>query len=230
MRQQDYGLGDLSDLEDGEVIKSAEDIRAEWLQLRRGKFTASEFHRLMTCPSKQELPEGAKSYAIEKAVETLTEMDESDRYVSSAMQWGVDHEQAAIVAFTERTGHTVSATGENQRLILMADLIGCTPDGLIGDHAGIEVKCPNSKTHFGYCLMSTAAELKAVEPKYYWQIMGSLMITERQHWYFVSYDPRFYDAKKRLHIVKIARNDEDILALFERIDMAVAYRQRVLGG
>ena len=71
---------DLSSMARAEPIKTTEERRAEWLQERRGKFTASDFYKLMTYEHKPEFPKGAMTYVTEKVVETLTEMDEADRY------------------------------------------------------------------------------------------------------------------------------------------------------
>jgi len=52
---------DLIDLEKSVPFKTLEQYRKEWLLERIGKFTASEFHRLLTHPTKTELPPGALS-------------------------------------------------------------------------------------------------------------------------------------------------------------------------
>ena len=72
--------------------------RQEWKKQRRGKFTASEFWKLMTNgKAKGEMGQVAKSHIAEKAVELLTDFDADDSdYVSAAMQWGLDHEAAAV--------------------------------------------------------------------------------------------------------------------------------------
>lgn len=219
---------DLLAAKRGEAIKTAEEIRQEWLQKRRGKFTASEFYRLMTYPGKNELSSGAKAYVLEKAVETMTVMDDSEGFINAEMQWGIDHELDAISAFTAKTGEIVTCTGIKQTFLTLGDYAGGTPDGLIGHHAGVEVKCPKSKTHFGYLSIQTAEDLKAAEQKYYWQIMGCMMITGFDYWYFISYDPRFLDANKRLHFVKIERNDEDIGMLGIRLAAAISCKKQIL--
>lgn len=221
--------GNLTTAKKSAPIKSPEEIRAEWLQERRGLFTASEFHRLMTYQNRDELPEGAKTYVLEKVVESLTVMDDSERFVTADMQWGIDHEVEAVIEFAGVTGELVSHVGDNQRFIKFGDHAGATPDGLIGEHSGIEVKCPKSKTHFNYLMMKSASDLKSVEPKYYWQIMGSMMVTGRNYWYFVSYDPRFHDKSKRLHIIKIERDEYEIVRLQDRMIMAVIYKKKLIG-
>ena len=221
-------LPPLSSASAGAAIKSPEDIRREWLMLRLGKFTASEFHRLMGYQGKDELPKGGQTYALEKAIEILTEF-QPDNYVSQAMQWGIDREPEAVAAFTEQTDLVVAAHGAGQIFLQLGPDIGGTPDGLIpSERSGIEVKCPGSKAHLDHLLISDAASLKAIAPEYHWQIQGLMMINNSSKWYFVSYDPRFKDEKLRLHIVKIARSDADIRDLRIRLDMAIQSRNEIL--
>lgn len=209
----------------GEAIKSPEEIRAEWLKLRLGKFTASEFHRLMAYQGKPELPKGGQTYAIEKAIEILTD-SQPDGYISPAMQWGIDHEAEAIQAFMDATGIEVSNHGHRQVFLQMGPDIGGTADGLIPKlSSGVEIKCPKSKTHLDYMEITCADDLKVIAPEYYWQCQGLMKINMcHSHWYFVSYDPRFRIPSLRLHVAKIERCDLDIEDLMDRLDMAIKHR------
>jgi hypothetical protein len=219
----------LTGLAAGEPIKSAEDRRLDWLRQRWGLFTASEFHRLMGYEDKPGLPNGAITYAKQKAVELLTEFS-ADVYLSPAMQWGIDHEHAAIDNFTAATGLEVSDCKDGQNFIALNDAVGGTPDGIIHElSAGIEIKCPQSVTHLDYLENITdAMSLKKAAPDYYWQIQGLMMITGLESWFFVSFDPRFLDEKLRLHIASIEKAPEDIDKLEQRLDLAIEYRGQVL--
>jgi len=212
---------ELKTLQKAEPLPSTEEIREAWLQQRLGKFTASEFHRLLTYPNKAELPAGAMTYITEKAAERLTQCLQDNHFISPAMQWGLDYELEAIHTFQQQTGLTVTQTGSNQALLTLGDHIGGTPDGLIADDSGIEIKCPCSTTHFKYLGLESSSELKAAFPKYYWQVQGLLHITGRSNWYFVSYDPRYTCTQKQLHIIHIQPNGEDIAFLSSRLNQAV---------
>jgi len=218
---------DLSGFDKSAPIKTAEEIRRDWLLERIGKFTASQFYKLTTAPTKKELPVGAITFTGEKVVELLTEFLD-DRFVSKDMQWGIDHELEAIEEFKKRTGLKVYATGTEQELLKQSNAVGGTPDGLINKDSGIEVKCPKSTTHFKYLNIANQEELKEVCPDYYWQIQGLLQITGRKIWYFISYDPRFKNEKQRLHFIKVKPNKEDQKFLAERLALAVFYRDYLL--
>jgi hypothetical protein len=202
-----------------------------WLQQRRGKFTASEFHKLMTNgKAKDSMGQVAKTHIAEKAAELLTEFDPSEeRYVSPAMQWGLDHEAEAAQAFAESTGFKPYMTGQAQEFIeSTCGQYGATPDGLIADYAGLEIKCPNSATHMTYAAIKNAESLLEVEPRYYWQIQGSMLVTGRDKWWFASYDPRFIREKSRLYIACIERVEADIEQLSNRLALAIKERDRLV--
>lgn len=220
---------DLSNYQKSAPLKTPEDIRLEWLASRRGKFTASQFYRLVTYPAKKDFPPGALTYVKEKVVECLTEISDDQSWVSPKMQWGMDHELEAISAFTEITGIKVINIGINQKLIALGEHISCTPDGILADlNMGIEVKCPDSKTHFEYMGINTAFLLKEIAPNYYWQIQGSMYITGFDSWVFVSYDPRFKNEADRLHRVMIFRDQSDIDFLESRLLTAIVYKEKML--
>jgi len=87
---------------------------------------------------------------------------------------------------------------------------GCSPDGLIAEDGGLEIKCPAPATHVEY--------LKAgvLPSKYKQQVMGCLWITGREWWDFVSYHPTM-----KTLIVRVERDEEYITALEECVTKAV---------
>lgn len=211
-------------VEEGEALLSD---HQEWLKQRKGKFTASEIHRLMTKPEDDFLSKGAETYCKEKAVEVITELDD-EGYISPAMQWGIDHELEAIEAFTEQTGFKVVYTGENQKFIASAcGQWGGTPDGQTME-GGVEVKCPNSTTHFDYLAIETGLHLKRIKKEYYWQIQACMELTGSDTWFFVSYDPRFFKESHQLHAVEIKRNQEDIDLMLNKIKLAAECRDSLI--
>lgn len=199
-----------------------------WLRERWGKFTASEMYRLMTNgKSKEELSAGAMTYVREKAAEQLSEFRRAE-FSSAAMEWGVEHELDAVEQFEALTGTRVNHTGEHQQFILSeCGHWGGTPDGITFE-SGLEIKCPESKTHLLYLSVTDAATLKAEEPKYYWQIQAYLALTGKNHWHFVSYDPRFYAEHLRLHHAVIERVQEDIELMLSRITQAAKQRDALV--
>ncbi len=199
-----------------------------WLKERWSKFTASEMYRLMTSgKAKDSLSVGAMTYVREKVAEQLSEFS-SNEFSSAAMDWGREHELEAIQAFESLTEIRVNQTGENQQFILSeCGHWGGTPDGITFE-SGVEVKCPESKSHLLYLSIVDAETLKAEEVKYYWQIQACMALTGKSHWHFVSYDPRFYAEHLRLHHCVIERVQDDIDLMLARIAMAVEQRDKLI--
>jgi hypothetical protein len=172
-------------------------------------------------------PDGAKTYATEKAVEMLTMQDMTPTFKSKAMEWGSNTEAEAVEAIYNKYGLVVENYGDNQEFVLLNKDVGCTPDGLIDDDAGIETKCPESTTHIKYLQIKSVGEFKELKPEYYWQIQGCMYVTGREKWLFVSYDKRFTYKELQLKVIVIYRNENDIEFLDKRIKMAIAYRNKI---
>ncbi|MBE8727950.1 lambda exonuclease family protein [Flavobacterium hungaricum] len=192
----------------------------EWLELRKGKFTASEFVRLMGYEDKEGFPDGAITYVTEKVLEVVT-TNENKQLATKSVEHGKDTEIEAVEKFMQQFGIEVYNYGEDQEYVPLTNDVGCTPDGLIGDGKGVETKCPDSKTHLYYLEHLTLSNFKKECTKYYWQIQGSMYITNRKSWYFISYDPRFKNENKRLFVLEIPRNDIDIAKLEKRLTEAI---------
>lgn len=175
----------------------------------------------------EQLPEGAKTYAEEKAVELMTEFKIENELKVPHILWGKEQEVNGIEQYAIISGVEVLNVGEEQQFITKCKDSGGTPDAIIvnAQAGGIEAKCPNSVTHANYRLkIKDAASLKAEELKYYWQVMDQMRCTDASQWIFLSYDPRFQDDGLHLHSVIIERNDDDIAKIEKRLAMAVEYR------
>jgi hypothetical protein len=191
----------------------------EWYDVRRGKFTASDFDTLMPAKSK-----GADSWTETQmrivyriAAERMTGLARPSLFVNDAMQWGIDTEAEARAVYELEIGKEIKEVG----FIEASDWIGCSPDGLIGDDCGLEIKCPNSETHLRYSCEGGLAE------DYFWQVQGALWISGRKEWDIVSFDPRFDDSWQ-LHIAHVARHEESISKLAQRIDMAILKARAII--
>lgn len=198
----------------------------EWLNHRKGKFTGSEIHKLMTEPkSKTELlSETAKTYILEKiAEEFCDELPES--FTTIAMQWGNDHEPLAKKWYTKTTGKTIDEIA----FIEYPDSNSCggSPDGYIreGNHI-IEIKCPfNSVNHIKHVL-TTEENFKKELKEYYWQMQFYIYCMNVEYCDFISFDPRMNN-DIGLHIKKIYRNETDIQYMNEKIMIAIGYKEAI---
>lgn len=152
----------------------------EWLKSRLGVLTASRAADAFAVTKKGE-SELRRKYKMQLIAERLTNLA-AEFYVNSAMQHGIDTEPAARERFEEITGLIVQECG-----FALHDSIpffGASPDGLVGNDALIEIKCPETATHLTYKMAGVPPE------KYIPQMLVQLLVTGRQYCWFASYDPR----------------------------------------
>ena len=153
----------------------------EWLLLRCGIPTASEFGRLVTADWKIRAGEGPRNYVLEKVAEKFMglpkeaggswSMGQGQILETHARPW---YQFAYDTKITE-VGFITTDDGR----------CGCSPDGLIGDEGGIEIKSPQAHTHLEYLLGGVAPK------EYRAQIQGCMYVTGRAWWKFVSYSNHF---------------------------------------
>ena len=157
----------------------------EWHQFRAGKITASAFADVMT-GGKGKV---RKAYMAQLISERLTG-EVADSYTSKDMQRAIDLEPQARALYEFVTGNEARQVG----MVMRSEWVGCSPDGLVGDDGGIEIKCPLTKTHVAYCMD------QCVPDDYRWQVQGCLWVTGREWWDFVSFDPRL--PQRMIHVVR----------------------------
>lgn len=151
----------------------------EWIRLRLGIPTASNFDQIMT-PAKMQLSKSADKLIARLIGEKLSPFlpDRAESYASRAMQWGQETEAEARRFYEMEKNCTVTnggfCTTDDEKL-------GCSPDGLIGDDGCIEIKCPEPGTHVGYLLAGTLPD------EYKPQVHGHLIVTNRKYCDFLSY-------------------------------------------
>jgi putative phage-type endonuclease len=180
----------------------------QWFQQRCGMITASRFSDVLALSKTDGRPLKAREdYMAELVCERLTGQPATlpETY---AMKWGNDNEPFARSAFEVYTGLMVQEVG----FVANAEweFTGCSPDGLIDDDGGLEIKCPvNSVNHLKCFISGVPSEHTA-------QIQGSMFITDRQWWAFASYDPRMPE-HLRLYQTVVKRDDAYIDNLAAKI-------------
>ena len=194
----------------------------EWLTDRLGKFTASDIWKLMEKGKGAEyFGKGAKTYIRQKAAEILTqEPVNGGRLNTAAMEWGSAHEHEAIELFKEqfRGKDVIAYGGESPKFFDYTNFSGGSPDGVTDDNEVLEVKCPyNSSEHVEHLLLLSGEDLKGYYPEAYWQILFNMLCTGLDAGYFISYDPRFAEEPLRLKIIRIEKDEADLLLLKERV-------------
>ena len=153
----------------------------EWHDARRGVPTASEFQRILP-PKTRKAGAGARSYLEELVGDkfSIYYRENAEHFTNRAVRWGQQTEAEARKWYSLETNLDVEQVG-----FVLSDCgrFGCSPDGLVGEDGGLELKCPQANTHVRYLL---DGEL----PLDYWgQVHGALIVTGRAWWDFLSYAP-----------------------------------------
>lgn len=188
---------------DGYADKIAgEQGSGEWLRQRMGQCTASRFADVLDFTKAGKEGARRKAYKMECVIARLTGVA-PEHFVTQAMQWGTDHEPMARMAYETATGALV----ESSKFVPHPTIKMCggSPDGLIDDDGGLEIKCPNTGTHI-------RTILDGMSDDHLPQVQGYLWITGRQWFDFVSYDPRMPEGLC-LHIQRIQRDEKYIAEL-----------------
>ena len=174
----------------------------EWQALRTGFLTASRTADMLATIKTGESA-SRRNLKAELVVERLTNC-KTEGFTSSAMQWGIDNEPLARMAYEVKTNSFVDQVAFVRHKTI--DWFGCSPDGLVDDDGMVEFKCPNSATHLEYL------ESLEVPKNYYTQMQTQLSVTGRKWNDFCSFDPRFPDGLQLL-IIRVNWDEEFVAKL-----------------
>ena len=172
----------------------------EWFSARLGLATGSKFSDVLAGGKGLT----RKAYAVQLALEIVTGK-QAETFTNQAMQDGTEREPIARALYEAHTGNFVDEVG-----FCRHDSIECgvSPDGLIDEDGGLEIKCPKASTHAGYLAIPA-------EPSTYTaQIQGCMWVTGRSWWDFVSYHPDFPENAQL--IVRRIKRDSDYIVKLEQ--------------
>jgi hypothetical protein len=176
-----------------------------WKRDRLGKATGSRAADMMAKTAKGVWSAKRADYMFELAIEKLTNEPAVDIYVSREMQWGVDNEPFARMAYEEQTGNIALESGF---FYLPNIAAGCSVDGLFveaGKTGLLETKCPKSTTHIRYMQAQT------IPDEYKPQCLHNIWVSGAEFADFVSFDPRMPEPLQ-LFIHRYTPTFEELLA------------------
>jgi putative phage-type endonuclease len=174
----------------------------EWFAARIGKVTASRMADVCA-RTKTGYAASRANYMAELVCERLTGKRE-EGFINAAMQWGIDHENAARDAYSLKTGNLVTEVGFIPHPGISQS--GASPDGIVEPNGCIEIKCPNTATHIEWLLT------KEPPQKYFYQMQWQMNCIDAEWYDWVSYDPRMPESLQLL-VVRIHRDDDAIKML-----------------
>lgn len=174
----------------------------DWLRLRLGIPTASDFSSIITPTGKPSAQ--AEEYANYLLAEKMLGYQVEDFTGTKWTERGQEIEHNAVHYYEFQNSINVQKVG------FVTDdghTMGCSPDRLIGDDGLLEIKCLKANTHVGMLLSQTP------DPKHKPQLQGQLYITGRQ-WMDIEY---FHPELSSL-IVRVGRDEPYIALMSELID------------
>jgi len=174
----------------------------EWFAARAGIPTASEFSTVMAKGRDGGASVTRRKYMLQLAGEILTGEATPDGYTNPHMERGkvMEAEARDLYAFMRDAEPVrVGFVRNGQK--------GASPDSLIGDNGGLEIKTALPHIQIERLLKGDLpAEHKA-------QVQGSMWVAEREWWDFVSYWPKLPPL-----IVRVYRDEEYIAGLAKAVD------------
>lgn len=182
------------------ICTNYEQRSPEWFAARLGLATGSKFSDVLAGGKGLT----RKAYAVQLALEIVTGK-QAETFTNQAMLDGTEREPIARALYEAHTGNFVDEVG-----FCRHDSIECgvSPDGLIDEDGGLEIKCPKASTHAGYLAIPA-------EPSTYTaQIQGCMWVTGRSWWDFVSYHPDFPENAQL--IVRRIKRDSDYIVKLEQ--------------
>jgi hypothetical protein len=164
------------------IFRDFKQYEPEWWAVRRGVPTASELHRIITPLGVLSKSETSHGYLCQLLGDRLRSdyggNEDENNYVSAAMKNGtlmepeaIDYYEARRDAKIDRVAFCLDDAGQ----------YGCSPDALVGDDGGLESKSPTAKVQVERLLCGE------LPPEHRQQVHGSLVITGRKWWDFMSY-------------------------------------------
>ena len=194
---------------------------SEWFEARRGCFTASEIHRILGKEGLKATIGAVDTIALEKAVELAFGIDETENFMSSDMQRGVDLEPIAFELFKEKKGLSFLEV-EECGFFKIDENSGASPDGLIKTMSEItsvlEIKCPKHLKYFKLVANGSSE----IDFKYIAQMNMQMMATKTKECSFVNY--LVFNNEEYSHEIIVEKDEALCELISERIKKAVIVR------
>ena len=174
----------------------------EWFAARLGKVTASKVGDVIA-KTKTGYSASRENYMAQLICERMTGQ-KADSFTNAAMEWGTATEPLARAAYEAFKDVLVDEVGIIEHPFL--PMCAASPDGLIDIDGMLEIKCPNTATHFDTLLTGKMPN------KYMPQVQWQMACANRLWVDFVSFDPRAPEGLQ-LFVTRIERDDKYILEL-----------------
>jgi putative phage-type endonuclease len=168
----------------------------EWHAFRLGRVTASRISDVMaTIKSGEAITR--RNYRAEKVLERISGKSQENNYQSGAMLAGIEREAQARIEYEFDQNCTVEEVGIIPHPTIQ--WAAASPDGLVGEHGLIEIKCPEASAFLDAMLG------KDIPQKYADQMQWQMACSGRQWCDYV-----LYREGLPLAMLRVERDDKRI--------------------
>jgi hypothetical protein len=188
-----------------------------WFAARRGVPSCSRFDQIVTAVH------GKRSAAQDSLIDELLaeslcppDLGELGRpRMTAEMESGMKLEAEARCSY--ELEYATEPVREVGFILATCGLFGGSPDALVGETGGVEIKCPNASTHVGYVRGGTLPN------QYRCQVHGYMIVTGRAWWDFFSYHRGIPPFRLRVERDEFtAKLNEELLTFCQRYNEARA--------
>lgn len=187
---------------------------SDWYEQRKGKFTASDIHKIL---GKQGLGKTGESYCFKKAIEIVFGVDEDENFESWDMRRGINLEPVAFAKFKELKYYDFIDV-KPAFFCPYGEDAGASPDGLVGNDGVLEIKSPRSEKFFN--LVNKGIE--AIDPEYLSQMQMQMLSSNSIKAHFFNYI--IFKGQPMWHEIIVERDEETIGLVKERLPQAIRLR------
>lgn len=189
----------------------------EWYDVRLGRFTASDFYKLLVENKKKDgFGEVALKHMYSKASDII---NGQKREVSSkSLEWGVYYEPYAKAELMLLFGDV-----KDIGFIEYGNHSGASPDMINEDYI-FEIKCPYEfDNHLQNIRINTVEEFIKLRWEYYVQIQWQMFCAKKKGGYFFSYYPM-----KKNKLIFITRDEQLIEKCKQKLEAAVLIKNELI--
>jgi putative phage-type endonuclease len=177
-----------------------------WKLLKVGKVSASRMADLLAKTKSGPSASRAK-YMAQLLCERMTGQP-TEFFTTAAMQRGTEIEPIARAAYEAENFVSVEQVAWVEHPTI--PMAGCSPDGLVGEHGLVEIKCKEIHNHLDSILNDR------IDPDHQAQMMWQICVTGRQWCDYVCFDDRAPEGLQ-LFVKRLHRDEEKIKQMEDEV-------------
>lgn len=197
----------------GVSVLGAKQGSEEWFNLKLGVISASNASKIIA----KKDSDTRNSYMMELIAQICT--GDQEEINSKYLDWGNQYEAAARSSYEFSSGYNVT-----QVPFVFKDESfreGCSPDGIVNESKGVEIKCPYNAVH--YVKFLTEDKIKS---EYAWQCQYTLRVMGANEWDFVQYHPMMKTSP--IKTLTIGRDEEKQKTFDDAVPQFISDMDKVL--